>query len=93
MNLLFRPVGIISGLLAGMVAKKAFEKAWTMIDDQEPPDAEHRYLGSRPKFVIALLLEGAIFTLVRGTVDHGARLGFAKYTGSWPGEEYPEPEK
>lgn len=92
MNLLFRPVGIISGLVAGLIAKKAFEQAWTMIDDQEPPDAEHRELGSRTKFVIALLLEGAIFTLVRGVVDHNARLGFAKYTGAWPGEEYPDKE-
>lgn len=93
MNLLFRPVGIISGLIAGLIAKKAFEQVWAKIDDREPPDAEHRYLGSRPKFVIALMLEGAIFTLVRGVVDHNARLGFAKYTGRWPGEEYPDLEK
>lgn len=92
MNLLFRPVGILAGLAAGMIAKKAFEKVWTVIDDQEPPDAEHRDIGSRGKFAVALLLEGAIFTLVRGVVDHNARLGFAKYTGAWPGEEHPDPE-
>ena len=93
MNLLFRPVGILSGLLAGLVAKKVFEKIWTMIDDEEAPNPEHRNLVSRPKFVISLLLEGAIFTLVRGVVDHGTRLGFAKWTGSWPGEEYPKQKK
>ena len=92
MNLIFRPVGILAGLIGGMIAKKAFEKVWTMIDDQEPPDAEHRELGSKRKFAIALILEGAIFTLVRGVVDHNARLGFAKYTGAWPGQEYPDPE-
>jgi len=92
MNFLFRPVGILAGLAAGLIAKKAFEKVWTMIDDQEPPDAEHRELGSRGKFAAALLLEGAIFTLVRGVVDHSARLGFAKYTGAWPGQEYPDAE-
>ena len=92
MTFLFRPVSILGGLAAGMLAKKVFEKGWGLIDDQEPPDAEHRNLGSVPKFVIALVLEGAIFTLVRGVVDHNARLGFAKYTGAWPGEEFPEKE-
>ena len=40
----------------------------------------------------ALVLEGAIFRLVKGLVDHGTRTSFAKFTGSWPGEEAPEPE-
>ena len=92
MTTLFKPLGIISGLLAGLIAKKLFEKAWTMIDDQEPPDAEHREVGT-PKPLIALMLEGAIFTVTRGLVDHSARVGFARYTGAWPGQEYPEPEK
>jgi hypothetical protein len=29
---------------------------------------------------------------VRGLADHGTRRGFARVTGSWPGEERPEPE-
>jgi hypothetical protein len=29
---------------------------------------------------------------VRGLVDHYARRGFAALTGSWPGEERPEPD-
>jgi hypothetical protein len=42
--------------------------------------------------VAALLLEGAIFRFVRGWFDHGARQGFKRLTGTWPGEEAPEPE-
>ena len=34
----------------------------------------------------------AIFRLVRGWFDHGARQGFMRLTGSWPGEEAPEAE-
>jgi hypothetical protein len=30
--------------------------------------------------------------LVRGAFDHAARHGFQRLTGSWPGEEAPEPE-
>ena len=28
--------------------------------------------------------------LVKGAVDHGARSGFARLTGSWPGEQRPD---
>ncbi|HEU4706980.1 MAG TPA: hypothetical protein VFS64_07335 [Solirubrobacterales bacterium] len=41
---------------------------------------------------MALALEGAIFRLAKGLVDHGTRSSFAKLTGFWPGEEAPEPE-
>jgi len=30
--------------------------------------------------------------LAKGLVDHASRASFAKLTGSWPGEEAPEPE-
>jgi hypothetical protein len=41
---------------------------------------------------IALVIEGAIFRLVRGITGHGERRAFASVTGTWPGEERPEPE-
>jgi hypothetical protein len=44
------------------------------------------------KLAIALSLEGAIFRLVKGFFDHGARHGFERLTAAWPGEEAPEPE-
>ena len=64
---------------------------WGLIDDQEPPDAKHREI-SFPKLIVALIFEGAIFRLVKGLTDHGARQAFARATGAWPGEEAPEPE-
>lgn len=91
MKLIFMPISIAAGLLAGIVGKKIFEKLWGAIDDQEPPQPEHREL-SMPKLIAALAFEGAIFRLAKGLTDHGARRSFAKLTGSWPGEEAPEPE-
>jgi len=89
MKFVFTPFSIVLGLLAGIVGTKVFEKVWGLIDDEEPPSPEHREL-SWPKLVAALLVEGAIFKLVKGLTDHGARSAFAKATGSWPGEEEPE---
>ena len=43
------------------------------------------------KLAVALALQGAIFRAVRGIVEHAARRTFARTTGTWPGEERPEP--
>jgi hypothetical protein len=91
MKFAFLPLSILGGILAGLIGKKAFEQIWGLIDDEEPPDAKHREVGW-VKLIAALLLEGAIFRLARGLFDHGARRGFARITGSWPGEEAPEHE-
>jgi Protein of unknown function (DUF4235) len=89
-KLMFIPVSVAGGLLAGFIAKKAFEASWSLIDDQEPPESEHREV-EWLKLIAALALEGAIFRAVRGAGDHLARGAFARATGSWPGEERPEP--
>jgi hypothetical protein len=91
MKLAFMPISILGGVVAGLVGKKIFERLWGLIDDEEPPDAKHRDIDYR-KLVVALLLEGAIFRFVRGWFDHGARQGFRRLTGTWPGEEAPQPE-
>jgi Protein of unknown function (DUF4235) len=91
MKLIFTPVSIALGLLAGVVGKKIFERLWSLVDNEEPPRSEHREF-SWPKLILALIFEGAIFRLVKGLVDQGARRSFAKATGSWPGEEEPQPE-
>jgi len=88
---LFLPVSIGAGLIAGILGRKLFEQAWGLIEEEEPPDAKHREIDFR-RLVIALLIEGAIFRLVKGLTDHGARQGYARLTGSWPGDEAPEPE-
>jgi hypothetical protein len=91
MKVLFLPISIVGGILAGLLGKKIFEQLWGVIDDEEAPDAKHREI-PYGKLVAALVLEGAIFRLVRGLFDHGTRRGFARMTGAWPGQEAPEPE-
>ena len=91
MKLLFIPFSVVSGLVAGFLGKKLFEGLWGVIDDQEPPAAEHRFV-SFGKVIAAAALEGAIFKGTRAAVDHQSRRAFAGFTGSWPGDEAPEPE-
>ena len=89
-KILFLPFSVIGGIVAGIVGKKAFEALWGVFDDQEAPDPKHREIPLK-KLIPALLLEGAIFRAVRGLFDHGSRQAFSRLTGSWPGEEHPEP--
>lgn len=91
MSVVFKPFGILSGVLAGLVGKKIFELAWGVVDDQSPPRPQHRriHLG---KLAAALIIEGAVFRLVRGFAEYGTRRGFSALTGEWPGPETPEPE-
>ena len=91
MSRVYLPVGIVLSLLAGQISKKLFDLIWGKVEDQEAPRPKHRQIDLR-KLALALLIEGALFRLVRGVVDHYARRGFAGLTGSWPGEERPEPE-
>jgi Protein of unknown function (DUF4235) len=91
MKLLFTPFSIVAGLLAGFLGKKVFEQVWGLIDDEEPPESEHRD-ATWGKVIAAAALQGAIFTATRRAVDRGARQAFANATGSWPGDERPEPE-
>ncbi|HET6997824.1 MAG TPA: DUF4235 domain-containing protein [Solirubrobacterales bacterium] len=86
MKFLFAPVGIVAGLIAGFAAQKAFERLWSVIDDEDPPEPDNR---DAPwlKLLAALALEGAIFRIAKGLTDRGARSGFTAVIGRWPGED------
>jgi hypothetical protein len=90
MKILFLPFSIMAGLVAGFLSKRLFDGIWGLVDDEESPEPEHREI-SLGKLALALMIEGAIFRAVRGLVDHGARKTFYNLTGSWPGDEAPEP--
>jgi Protein of unknown function (DUF4235) len=89
-RVLFVPIGIVGGLIAGLISKKTFDFIWSRVSDEEAPEPEHRDV-SLPQLAAALVVEGAIFRLARGLVDRGARVVYQRLTGSWPGEDRPEP--
>ena len=90
-KLLFIPVSVGGGLLAGFVSKKIFDQIWALFDAEEPPDSKHREIDWR-KLLLAAAVQGAIFRTVKEASDHYSRRAYASATGSWPGEERPEDE-
>jgi hypothetical protein len=90
-KMLFIPVSIAGGLIAGRISRKILDEIWGLFDDEEPPDSKHRDI-DWGKLVIAAALQGAIFRVMKEATDHYTRRAFARATGTWPGEERPEPE-
>lgn len=90
-KLMFFPLRVAAGVIAGIAGKNVFRALWGLIDDHEAPRAEHRRIRV-PMLALALVVEGALFRALRGLADHGSRRAFARVTGSWPGEEAPEAE-
>ncbi len=88
-RVVFIPVRLGAGLLAGRLGKRIFARVWRLIDDQQPPRADRRP-ASVGKLTLALAIQGGIFRVLRGLADHGSRRAFAQLTGSWPGEERSE---
>jgi hypothetical protein len=88
---LFIPISVTSGLLAGFVGKKLFDQVWSVVDDQDPPESEHRE-ATWGKVIAAAALQGAIFRVTKIAVDRGSRTAFESLTGTWPGQDRPDPE-
>jgi hypothetical protein len=90
-KLLFIPISITAGLLAGVLGKKLFNGLWGVIDDEEPPDSKHRDI-TWGRLLLAGAIQGAIFRAVKEATDHASRRAFYRTTGTWPGEKHPDPE-
>jgi hypothetical protein len=90
MKLLYKPFGIIAGIIGARLARKLFKAVWGTIDhDQAPPRAstEHTTL---PKVVGAAAVEAATYAAIRAVVDRASLKWFHFLTGIWAGEKEPK---
>jgi hypothetical protein len=90
-GLIYKPFGIILGIMAGLLGKRLFNFAWTKIDDEDPPKGTTER-APWVKIVGAAALQGVIFKVTRVVVDRFGARGWAYLTGVWPGEKRPDPD-
>jgi len=83
-KVLFAPFSIAFSLIAGLVARKVFDRVWHVIDDEDPPDPGEE-LEPLPRILLAAGLQSAVFALARVLFDRQARKTFRGLTGTWPG--------
>ena len=92
MKLLYKPFGIVLGILGGLVAKRIFDFVWTKIDDEEPPKGTTQ-AAPWSKILTAAAIQGMIFKTTRVVVDRYGAVGWQYLTGVWPGEKRPDPDE
>ena len=91
MKLLYKPIGIILGIIAGLLGRKAFDFVWTKIDDEEPPEPTTEETSWR-RVLAAAAVQGVIFRTTRVAVDRYGAIAWRYVTGTWPGEKRPDPD-
>ncbi|MFD7986647.1 DUF4235 domain-containing protein [Kitasatospora indigofera] len=81
----YKPVGLLLGVGAGLVAGALFKQTWKVLGHTEDaPDAtdEDR---TWQEILLAAGLQGAIFGLVKASVDRAGAVTTRRLTGVWPG--------
>lgn len=89
MKLIYKPFGIVAGILAGLLARRIFTVVWSKIDDEEPPEAKTQ-LASWTRVLTAAALQGVTFSVTKAAVDRAGARGFEHVFGVWPGEKVPD---
>jgi hypothetical protein len=80
----YKPVGLLLGIGAGVVAGLVFKQVWKLASgDDDAPDATDENRGWT-EIIAAAALQGAIFAVVKALVDRGGATGVKKLTGEWP---------
>ena len=91
MGVIYKPFGILLGILAGLAGKRLFNVVWSKIDEEDPPKPTTEETSWR-KLLAAAAVQGVIFRMTRVVVDRYGAKGWRYVTGVWPGEKRPDPE-
>ena len=91
MGLIYKPFGILLGILGGLAGRQVFNFVWGKIADEEPPEATTQNASLR-SILAATAVQGMIFAVVKAMLNRGGASGWHYLTGTWPGEREPEPE-
>lgn len=86
-KILYRPVGLVSSILGGLVASAIFKQVWKRASPGDKPDPPTALQTEYPfkEILLAAAVQGLIYSLVKTVIDRqGARV-FEKWTGEWPG--------
>lgn len=89
-KVLYKPFGFAAGIVAGLLGRKAFDYAWSKIDQEEPPKGTTEH-SPWAKVLGAAALQGVIFQTTRVVVDRYGAMSWRYLTGFWPGEKRPDP--
>jgi hypothetical protein len=85
-KLVYRPIGLLGGILAGSLSGIAFKQVWKVIAKEEDAPGALQSEYRMREVVLAAAIQGAIFAATKAAIDRAGARGFSKLTGSWPGD-------
>jgi len=86
-KVLYRPVGMASSMIGGLIASMIFRKIWQHTapgDQTSPPTALTTQYPVR-QILLAAVVQGALYSLVKAVIDRAGARAFQRWTGEWPG--------
>ena len=89
MKIVYKPFGIILGIVAGILSQKVFNAVWGVFDKEEPPKPTTEE-AAWTKVIAAAAVQGVTFRVTRAAVDRLGAQGFRHFTGVWPGDKQQE---
>jgi hypothetical protein len=87
-KILYRPVGLVGSIVAGIIAGQVFKQTWKHAapgDQDDAPSALQSEYTLR-EVLIAAAVQGAIFAVVKAAMSRGGARAFQRWTGEWPGD-------
>jgi hypothetical protein len=80
----YKPVGLLLGAGAGAISGLIFKQVWKVAGhDDDAPNATDEDRGWM-EILLAAAIQGAIFAVVKATIDRAGATGVRKATGQWP---------
>jgi hypothetical protein len=91
MRLLYKPFGLVAGLIAARIGRSMFRSVWAKFDDRPPPNPNTGE-ASVAKVVAARALQAGVMAGSAAAVDRAFAAVFHHLIGIWP-QKAPKPRK
>jgi hypothetical protein len=84
-KILYRPVGLVTSIMAGLLASMLFRWAWKRVAHRDDPPTALESEYPLKEILVAAVFQGAIYAVVRALADRGGARAYERVTGDWPG--------
>ena len=93
MGLIYKPFGIVLGLIGGLLGQQGLR---LRVDQDRRPRSRRRRTTEETtwrRLLAAAAVQGMIFRVTRYVVERYGAIGFHYLTGTWPGQKRPDPDE